>query len=500
MRNSAVIGLDLGTTVCKGAVLDETLGIVAQASRPYPLINISGEQIEQDADLWWQVCLEVLKQLVADPASSSYEIAGISVSTQGIAFVPVDRSLDPLRNAFSWLDIRASAQMKRVLESFSEQQLFGITGKRAGSAYVLAKLLWFRENEPHLYARTHKILMTLDFILARLTGELITDHTMASGTLFYDIRKQAWSDTIIRELDLDASKLPEIRWSGTEIGTLRKSVAEQLGLSENVRVAVGGQDQKVAALGAGIDLHRTTVSLGTAMAITQKSERPIVDEAMCIPCFTDLLRGRWVLEGSSTGTSGLDWLKRILFADTSHEQLNRMAQEGEIKPLYFYPFFTGAGIPYFVREARGFLYGLDYSVSAGNLVRSVYEGVGYRIREITEMMETINNPIGELRLFGGGSKSPLWAQIIADITAKPVATLFTSEAGTLGAGILAGLGCGLYTSPEQAFEHLRITRVFEPLKAAVERYEELYKEYRKFEKSVLAAARAAEPLHHGGEQ
>jgi len=238
---SALIGLDLGTTVCKGILVDERLKIIAQVDQYYSLINISAEEIEQDADLWWEISLQVLKQLVADPAAASYDVLGISVSTQGISFVPVDRSLKPLRNAFSWLDIRASEQMGRVLERFEEKELFRITGKRAGSAYVLAKLLWFMENEPHLYSRTYKILMTLDFILAKLTGAFVTDHIMASGTLFYDIEEQSWSKVLMQTLQLEEAKLPEIRWSGEEIGRIRKDVAAETGLSQDVRVSIGGQ-------------------------------------------------------------------------------------------------------------------------------------------------------------------------------------------------------------------------------------------------------------------
>jgi xylulokinase len=496
---SALIGLDLGTTVCKGILVDDQLKIIAQAERYYPLINISGEEIEQDANLWWEISLQVFKQLLAAPAAASCEVIGISVSTQGISFVPVDCSLIPLRNAFSWLDIRASSQIKTVLERIDEKELFRITGKRASSAYVLAKLLWFREREPGLFSRTHKFLMTLDFILAKLTGAVVTDHTMASGTLFYDLREQTWSRIIVQSLDLDEAKLPEIRWSGTVIGRIRKEVAAEVGLSRDVRVSIGGQDQKVAALGAGIDLHRTTVSLGTAMAITQKSAQPIIDEAMRLPCFSDLFHNRWVLEGSGTGTSGLDWIKNTLFSEKSYEELNRMAGSEEGKPLYFYPFFTGAGSPHFIKEVRGFLYGLDYAVNAGHLVRSVYEGVGYRIREITELMEEINNPIHELRLFGGGSKSSLWAQIIADITAKPVVTLFTSEAGCLGAAILAGMGSGIFTSPERAFEHLKIARVFEPQQSAVSRYDERFHQYKEIGKKVLYGE-SAKNKGQGGRQ
>lgn len=484
--NIALIGLDLGTTVCKGMLVDDCLRIIAQAEQDCPLINISGEEIEQDATMWWQVSRSVLKQLMADPAAGSYKVVGLSVSTQGISFVPVDRSLKPLRNAFSWLDIRAASQMQQVLNHFNEEQLFRITGKRASNSYVLSKLMWFRENEPQLYSKTYKTLMTLDFILAKLTGEPVTDHTMASGTLFYDIHEQSWSSTIMEQFELEQGTLPDIRWSGERIGRIQKDVAEELGLSQDVHISVGGQDQKVAALGAGIDLNRTTVSLGTAMAITQKAAQPIVDSAMRIPCFTDLLRNRWVLEGSGTGTSGLDWLKNTLFPEKSYEELNSMAEAHASKSLYFYPFFTGVGSPHYVKGIRGFLYGLDFSVQARDLPRCIYEGVGFRIREIVEVMAEINNPVRELRLFGGGSKSSVWSQIIADVTATPVVTLFTSETGSIGAAILAGIGSGIFASAEEALEHVQTARTFEPREDRVTHYNERFSEYREIGQRLLS--------------
>jgi len=207
---------------------------------------------------------------------------------------------------------------------------------------------------------------------------------------------------------------------------------------------------------------------------------------MRIPCFTDLLSGRWVLEASGNGTSGLDWLRSILFPHLSYAQLDAMvaAEYGKRNGVFLYPFFTGPDTLHPVQGIQGFLYGLNFSVTDNQIVKSVFEGVAYQLRENISVIEEISKPVRELRVFGGGSKSDIWNQLIADVTAKPVASLSTSEAGTVGAAILAGLGAGVYSTPEQAFEHLRIRRVFEPGAPSVEQYLEQYQEYLRIERRM----------------
>jgi len=476
---SVLIGLDLGTTVCKSVLFDETLHILGNAEQEIPLITISGSEIEQDANLWWDVTKSIIQESLKKAGIRPSLVKGISISAQGISFVPVDKNCIPLRNALSWLDTRAKEQRTRLLQTFDEKTFFSITGKSVSEAYVLAKLLWVKEQEPRIYDNTHKFVMALDFVIAKLCGEFVTDHTMASGTLFYDITEQKWSSKILESFGLDRDKLPGIAWSGTPVGTVKKEISEELGLPPDVVIAVGGQDQKVAALGAGIDVNKTTVSLGTAMAITQKCEMPVIDERMRIPCFTDLLRNYWVIEGSTIGCSVLDWLKKTFFSEKSYAELNQMAMQAETKKnrIFLYPYFAGAGTLHYNQEIRGFFYGLDLNTSANQIVRSVFEGIAYQIKENIDVVEEIYKPVQELRIFGGGSKSEVWCQIIADITDKPVAALYSSEAASIGAAILAGLGAGVFKTPQEAFEQINVKKIFRPQKDAVGRYKEQYQEY-----------------------
>ncbi|MCP4400292.1 MAG: hypothetical protein GY801_23665 [bacterium] len=484
---SVLIGLDLGTTVCKSVLFDETLHILGNAEQEIPLITISGSEIEQDANLWWDVTKSIIRESLKKAGIQSSSVKGISISAQGISFVPVDRNCAPLRNALSWLDTRAKEQKDRLLQTFDEQTFFSITGKRVSEAYVLPKLLWLKEKEPRIYDKTYKFVMALDFVTAKFCGEFVTDHSMASGTLFYDITQQQWSSNILERFELDADKLPEIVWSGTPVGAIEKKLAEELGLPSDVVIGVGGQDQKVAALGAGIDLQTTTISLGTAMAMTQKCNLPVIDKGMRIPCFTDLLRNHWVIEGSTIGCSILDWLKQTFFAKKSYAELNDMARQehGKKNRVFLYPYFAGTGTLHYNQNIRGFLYGLDLHTHVNQIVRSVFEGIAYQIKGNIDVAEEIYKPVRELRIFGGGSKSEVWCRIIADVTGKPVVTLYTSEAASLGAAILAGLAAEVFKNPHEAFEFIKVKKVFEPQKDEVERYQEQYQEYLAIQQNMM---------------
>ena len=485
------IGLDLGTTVCKGIAVDRSLKVLARAESPCALITRSALEIEQDAEQWLTVSAAVIRRLLAGAAFEPESVASLSISAQGISFVPVDAGGKPLRTALTWLDTRAVRQAERIAAEYGERELFAATGKPVGSAYVLPKLLWLKENEPEVFGRTRRILMALDFLTARLCGAFVTDHTMASGTSLYDLHSQRWSLPILERFALDPGLLPELRWSGSAAGRLRPAIAGELGLSPRTLVVVGGQDQKVAALGAGIDPERITLSLGTAMAMTRACARPVIDRGMRVPCFSYLLPNAWVLEGSGIGTSCLDWVRATMLAGRSYAALEAAAREldGAANRLYFYPFLAGTDTLHRGEAVRGFLYGIDFSVTPGRIVKSVHEGIAYQIREHLDLLESISGPVRELRLFGGGARSRSWAQTIADVAARQVVLPSSPEMGCLGAAILAATGAGVFAAPQEAFSLLRVKRRFEPRERLRGMYEEQYGEYLEIQRRMFGEAR-----------
>jgi xylulokinase len=474
-----LIGIDLGTTVCKALVFDSLLRVRAGASRRLGLAALSGSRIEQDAEEWWSAAAEVTREAVAGAGIDPAAVAGLAVSSQGITVVPVDGGGAPLRGALTWMDTRALDQARRVARRFGEKRIFALTGKRCSEQYTLPKLLWLQEHEPRILDECARLLMPLDFLTERLTGECLTDPSMASGTMLFDVGRRAWSARILDAFGLDERKLPGVVPGAAAVGALRPAAAEALGLPPGVTVAMGGQDQKVAAIGAGIDLEACTLSLGTAMALTRKTDRPVLDRLMRVPGFADPLPGRWVLEGSAVCCAILDWARSTLLGGAGWGELDRLAAEAEGKPgpALLLPFFCGSPAPYPDPRARGALCGLDLATSPGQIVRAVFDGIAFLVRDNLAVMEELGGPVPELRLFGGGSRSAVWRQILADAARRPVRAVGTPEAGALGAAMLAGTAAGVFADVAAAQALSSPAAEHAPRGEAADRYDERYGEW-----------------------
>ena len=484
-----LLGIDLGTTGCKAAVYSVAGEPLGESYLECPLIKPSPGVVEQDAALWWDLTREAIHQALGAANVDGYTVRALSVSSQGISFVPVDESGRPLSNAISWLDTRATAEVETVLNRYSEADLFAITGKRASPAYVLPKLLWLRHHQPELYQRASKFLMAHDYLLCQLTGQFVTDPSMAAGTLLYDISRLQWSQELLAAFEISEERLPEIKWAGTFLGQIRPEVARELGLSEEAMVIVGGQDQKCAALGAGIRPGAATVSLGTATAITCVTDHPVLDPQRRIPVFPFVRPGKWALEGV-VGTSGaaLKWLLQTFFPGQSYRKLDELAAGSPpgSNGLFFYPHLMGATSPHWRTDVWGAFLGLTLAVGPGDMVRSILEGIAFQIRSNLKVIEEMGIPVEELILFGGGAQSSLWSQIISDVTGKPVVVTPTVDVATWGACILAGLGVGVLTNGD--LERLAArggrSRLY-PQPEAVRRYEEVYHHYTQQEEKLM---------------
>ncbi len=447
---------------------------MGQAYFEYPLITLSELAIEQDANLWWALTKQTMREALRDADITAQSVKGIGISTQGIAVVPVDRQGNVLRNAFSWLDRRAWDEAAQIEADFGKKGIFEKTGKHALAAYTLPKLMWLKKNERATYDGAYKFLLPHDYLVMKLTGKFLTDHTMAGGTLIYDINKQAWSDEILKAEGIDKQKLPEIRWSGTPAGTLKKEVAEELGLPDSVIVAIGGQDQKCAALGAGIEAGAITLSLGTAGAVEKTYDHAFVDPAQKTPSFSYLFERMWIAEGVvDTAAGAMRWLKDTLFADCNYTEMSSLAKETLCSPLLFHPHLCGDSSVGNKKNACGNYHNINLHTKRGEFVSALMEGVAFEVKRIVAQMEANDDPSGEIRIFGGGAKSDVWCGIIANVTNKTVRKISTEEAASVGAAMLAGIAAGVYDR-EEATKLVRVSEVFVPDAALHESYERKY--------------------------
>lgn len=478
-----VLSIDLGTTGCKTAIFDlNKIDLVREVYREYPLIVLSSKEIEQDANLLWDITKDSIKELIDRIDIKPQEIKAISISSQGISFVPVDRHLNPIYNAISWLDTRAEEETQLIKNKFTMEYLFKKTGKRINPAYTLPKLIWLKNNKPDLFKRTYKFLMLMDFIISKLTGSTVTDHTMASGTFLYDLNNQEWSKELLESFDIPLEKLPEIHWGGEIVGYIKKDVAEELKLEKNTIVVLGGQDQKCGIFGCGVTDKDSPIyiSFGTAIAISKVINSPVLDHLMRIPCFSFLRPSQYDLEGVvSAGGSSLNWLKDVLRFNSFDE----MMKEGEkskdnfSKP-FFLPHLTGASSPYWKENLTGILYGISLSTSRGDIVCSVIEGLAFQVKKNIEIIENLTNRTKKVIMFGGGVKGSLVREIFTNILDRELYSLPYPDMPLIGASILSGIALGIFQSPKD-IASIMIEKAYStyPEIEKTKRYKELYLEY-----------------------
>ena len=475
---SFYLAVDLGTTGCRSILFNEDLQEIGSAYEEYGLITPRSGWVEQDAECWWKLTLQTAKTAITESAVDASQIAGISVSSQGITVVPVDKDMKPLCNAISWLDARTLEQTEQLRKEWG-QELFHLTGKPTEAYYTLTKLLWLQKEQPGIWETAWKFLMPMDYLLGKLCGNPVTDHSMASGTLMYDLRNCCWSKKVLEQYGIEESRLPELRWSGECAGTVLPEVAAELGLSESCVVAVGAQDQKCAALGAGLKDGTMTISLGTAGAITKYWKTVDTHAVSNVGWCGYVEPGSWVTEGViNTAGTCLRWTRDEMFRGEGYDEINAEAKAAMDRgsKLMFYPYMSGPSGPDNYPDAQGCFYGVDLSTKRGDFAAAVMEGVAYQIRIMLEAMEAYG-AVDRLVLFGGGSKSPLWCQIIADITGMEILVPATSEAAGAGAAMLAAKAAG------KELQSLPCGKTY-TCSERKHHYEETYITYRSIEKKL----------------
>lgn len=475
------LAIDLGTTGCRSILFDQSLRQLAVAYEEYGLITPKEKWTEQDAESWWTLTKRTALNAIETAGISGKEIRGISISSQGITIVPVDENIIPLCNALSWLDVRADVQTEQIIADFGKKQMFLHTGKPVDPCYTLPKMIWLRDENPEIFEKAWKFLMPMDFLIAKLTGKCVTDHSMASGTLFYDIKNCCWSSNILNHYGIPMDKLPDLAWSGEAVGTVLPAVAQELGLDAGCVVAVGAQDQKCAALGVGLNEGTMTISLGTAAAIEKRWNEAKTEINNGVGWCGYVVPGTWVTEGViNTAGTCLRWARDMLFPGESYDVINQEALQARERgsSVLFMPYLNGPSCPDFYPESQGCFYGVNLATRRGDFALAVMEGIAFQIRVLLEAMEAYGN-VHTLSLFGGGANSELWCQIISDATGMRIQVPETPEAAGAGAARLAAMAAG---DPLPA---LQFSRVYEP-SALTEEYQKKYAKFRALEKRLWA--------------
>lgn len=443
------IGLDVGTTGCKAVAFDANGRRLSAAYREYPVLSPQEGWAELDSALVCRSCLEVIGEAasgcVGDP------VRGIGISSQGEAFTPVGPNGEFLGNAMVSSDSRAASIAQTWSRQFGRERLYEVTGHTAHPMFTLFKLLWVRENLPDVWRRAKAFHCFEDLIHTQLGVEPAMSRPLAGRTMLFDVRRHDWDDSILGAVGLERSKLARTLPSGSIVGEIRSGICRELGLADGAVVVAGGHDQPCGALGAGVTEPGVAVyATGTVECITPAFSEPVFSpdlfaNNLCTYDFT--VRGMYTTVAFSlTGGNLLKWF-RDEFGQPEVDQaartgenaytllIDRMAREPT--SLMVLPYFTPSGTPYFDTHTKGAIVGLRLTTTRGEILRALLEGVAYEMRLNLDILGKSGIAIKELIAIGGGAKNPVWIQLKADVLNTPIKTVAVTEAGCLGAALLA---------------------------------------------------------------
>jgi len=493
----SLMGLDIGTTGCKASLFDEEGLLLASAYQEYPMEHPSPGLYEINPLKVWQAVQRVIAEVTL--AVPERRVSALSISSFGETVVPVDASGQVLGQAILYMDPRGREQARRLEQRIGKERTMEITGVPLHPMFSLPKVMWIRQHQPELYERVWKFMPFGDYIAYVLTGICVSDYTLASRTMAFNVARKKWDEEMFEAAGIEMDRFPDLIRSGQPIGTVRADVARTIGLAPDTLVVAGGHDQATAALGAGIlSTHQAVDGIGTVECITPAYASPVLGPEMLsfqYNCAPHVVEGLYLTYAFNfTGGSILRWYRDHL-APAAEAEAQRLGlgvydylnSHAPAHPtgLLVIPHFAGSGTPYMNPEAKGTLYGLTLETTATEIYRALMEGVTYEMRYNVECLAKAGIRIDSLRAVGGGAKSDLWLQIKADIMNLPIEKLNVTEAGTMGNIILAGKAAGIYRSYEEAVGKLvRPVRTFEPGEPNRTIYEDRYETYKKLSRAI----------------
>ncbi|MFH1879922.1 MAG: xylulokinase [Bacillota bacterium] len=476
-----LLGIDIGTSACKVALLRKNGEAAAQALCEYPVFYPKPGWSEQNPEDWWTGVCKAVRQVIDASGIRPSLIAAVGVAGQSWSAVAVDRLGKPLCNTPIWTDTRARGECDEIRARVPEDTLFAVCGNPVQPSYTLPKILWYRNHLPDVYQNAKHILQSNSFIVMRMTGSVTQDQSQGYGLCCYDMRRGRWDMDIARALGLRVELLPLLVDCHQVVGHVTAPAAAQTGLAAGTPVVAGGLDAACGTLGAGVSepgeaQEQGGQAGGMSLCIDKYTADPrLILSAHVVP-------GRWLLQGGTTGGGGaLKWLREQICPELSFAQMSDLAQAvpaGSEGVLYL-PYMAGERSPIWNPSACGVFFGLNYARNRAHLIRAVMEGVGYALRHNLETARQAGAQVGTLRAMGGSANSLVWTQLKADITGQPIEVPASDTATTLGAAILAGVGVGVYQDFASAVSQtVSVRRTHRPNKAVRAVYDHGFQQYR----------------------
>ncbi|SFK94449.1 xylulokinase [Paenibacillus sp. 1_12] len=512
MHNEYLLGIDIGTSGCKIAAFTPDGEVAYQCTEKYETLYPAKDCVEQNPLDWWEAVCRGTQRMFAHTAIQPHEIKGIGVDGQSWSMIPVDVHGHVLRNSMIWMDRRAVEQCEQMKRVVGEERIFAVSGNPLSPSYTTGKILWMKEHEPELYARTHKVLQCNSFIVFKLTGIVSHDLSQGYGIHAFDMRTGAWDLELCDELGIDPGLLPELYGCSDIVGMVSNEASASSGLLIGTPVVAGGLDAACGTLGVGaIHDGETQEQGGQAGGMSIVMSQPIMNNKLILGYH--VVSGKWLLQGGTVGGGSLNWFQRELFGkgvtaaskasnpSDNREDSREADQESDslIQPVFdpfreineeaaqidegsdgiiFLPYMAGERSPIWDIDAKGVFLGLSYATTRGHMARAIMEGCAYSLQH--NLLTAIGGgvPVDELYSMGGAANSQLWSQIKADITGKTLRIASSDTATTQGAAMLAGVGTGIYKDFDEAVRRtVRFQRAYDPNPAHTALYEQGYEQY-----------------------
>jgi xylulokinase len=446
-----VIGIDASTTATKAVLIDESGAVRGVAASEYGFDVPRPGWSEQSPGLWWDGAVAAIGSVLASSGVAADDVAAIGLTGQMHGLVLLDQAGAVLRPAILWNDQRTAAECDAIRAAVGPERLIEITGNDALTGFTAPKLVWVRDHEPEIWARIAHVLLPKDYVRLRLTGEYAMDKADGAGTILFDLAARDWSAEVLAALEVDAAWMPPTFEGPVITGAVTAGAAAATGLKPGTPVVAGGGDQAANAVGVGvIDPGSMALSLGTSGVVFAATDRPIHEPRGIVHAFCHAVPGRWHMMSVMLSAAGsLRWFRDALAPGVEFADL--VAPAAEVPPgsdgLLFLPYLTGERSPYPDPLARGAFVGLSVTHDRRHLTRAVLEGVAFGLRDGLDLMTAAGMPApAQIRASGGGTVSPLWRQILADVLDVEIATVDTTEGAAYGAGLLAAVGAGWYGS------------------------------------------------------
>ena len=478
------IGIDSSTTATKALLIDETGAVLGVAATEYGYATPQPLWSEQDPELWWDGTVGSIRAVLAQTGVDPAGVAGIGLTGQMHGLVLLDEHGEVLRPAILWNDQRTGAQCDEIRRRVGRERFIAVTGNDALTGFTAPKIRWVAQNEPEIYARARRVLLPKDYVRYRLTGDYATDRAGGAGTVLFDLAARDWSADIAAALDIPMEWLPPTYEGPAVTGVISAAAAEATGLRAGTPVVGGGGDQAAGAVGVGaVKEGIVSLVLGTSGVVFATVDQPFVEPNGRLHSFCHAVPQRWHLMGVMLSAAGsLRWYRDTIAPDMSFDEL--LAPAADVPPgcdgLVFLPYLTGERTPHPDPLARGAFVGLTVRHALPHMSRAVLEGVAFGLRDSFELMQEAGlSSIKQVRVSGGGARSPLWRQILADVLDSELVTVNTTEGAAYGAALLAGVGAGAWPDVDTACDAaITVTGSTLPQTEAVTTYQRVYDVYR----------------------